>query len=100
MSSTSMGCASYSSGTCGRRRSWASARRGCPRCSGGGVTATSSPPPPAVSALQSDVILELKAIGLRPDCEALTKRGYRLDAIVEVDGKTIGIDVNGPSHLK
>ena len=49
--------------------------------------------------MQSDVILELKAIGLRPDCEALTKRGYRLDAIVEVDGKTIGIEVNGPSHL-
>jgi hypothetical protein len=55
--------------------------------------------PPTVSALQSDVVSELEAIGLRPDCEVLTKRGYRLDAIVEVHGKTIGIEVDGPSHF-
>ena len=55
--------------------------------------------PPKVSALQSDVVSELEAIGLRPDCEALTKRGYRLDAIVEVEGRTIGIEVDGPSHF-
>ena len=55
--------------------------------------------PLTVSALQSDVVSELEAIGLRPDCEVLTKRGYRLDAIVEVHGKTIGIEVDGPSHF-
>jgi hypothetical protein len=31
--------------------------------------------PPTVSALQSNVVSELKAIGLRPDCKVLTKRG-------------------------
>lgn len=100
-SSTSRGCASYTSGICGRRRSWVlpSARGGCPRPSKSRVTKPSSPPPPTVSALQSDVVSVLEAIGLRPDCEVLTKRGYRLDAIVEVHGKTIGIEVDGPSHF-
>jgi hypothetical protein len=41
-----------------------------------------------VLALQS--ISKLKAIGLRPNCEVLTRKGYGLDAIVEVDGKPIG----------
>ena len=31
--------------------------------------------------------------------EALTKRGYRLDALVEMNGKNIGIEVDGPSHF-
>ncbi|KAL7426926.1 hypothetical protein ACHAXM_000641 [Skeletonema potamos] len=26
--------------------------------------------------------------------------GYRIDAIVEVNGKTVGIEVDGPSHLQ
>ena len=55
--------------------------------------------PPTVSALQCDVVSELEAIGLRPDCEVLTKRGYRLDATVEVNGETIGVEVDGPSHF-
>ncbi|KAL3822824.1 hypothetical protein ACHAXA_011461 [Cyclostephanos tholiformis] len=54
---------------------------------------------PTMSALQGDVISELVASGLRPDCEVLTKRGYRLDAIVEVNGKKVGIEVDGPSHF-
>ena len=54
---------------------------------------------PTMSALQGDVISELVASGLRPDCEVLTKRGYRIDAIVEVNGKMIGIEVDGPSHF-
>ena len=54
---------------------------------------------PTMSALQGDVISELVASGLRPHCEVLTKRGYRIDAIVEVNGKMIGIEVDGPSHF-
>ena len=31
--------------------------------------------------------------------EVLTKSGYRLDALVEVNGKKIGVEVDGPSHF-
>jgi len=51
------------------------------------------------SALQDDVTLELISIGLQPKEEFLTERGYRLDALVEVDEKKIGIEVDGPSHF-
>ena len=54
---------------------------------------------PSPSALQNDVISELTSIGLQPEEEVLTERGYRLDALVEVNGKKIGIEVDGPSHF-
>ena len=100
-SSTSRGCASFTSGICGRRRSWVlpSARGGLPPSLEEACYQAFLSTPLTVSALQSDVVSELEAIGLRPDCEVLTKRGYRLDAIVEVHGKTIGIEVDGPSHF-
>ena len=31
--------------------------------------------------------------------EVLTKSGYRIDALVEVNGKKIGVEVDGPSHF-
>ncbi|KAL7529705.1 hypothetical protein ACHAXR_003107, partial [Thalassiosira sp. AJA248-18] len=54
---------------------------------------------PNASALQDNVISALSSIGLEPKEEVLTKRGYRLDALVEVDGKKFGIEVDGPSHF-
>jgi len=54
---------------------------------------------PRPSALQYGVISELSSIGLQPEEEKLTKRGYRLDALVEMNGKKIGIEVDGPSHF-
>jgi hypothetical protein len=51
------------------------------------------------SNLQTDVILELASIGLRPEEEFLTKSGYRLDALVEVKGTKVGIEVDGPYHF-
>jgi hypothetical protein len=51
------------------------------------------------SIFQDDVISVLSSIGLRPKEEELTSSGYRLDAIVEVNGTKVGIEVDGPSHF-
>ena len=54
---------------------------------------------PTVSRFQADVVAQLLAIGLNPKEEVLLGSGYRIDAIVEVGGKTIGVEVDGPSHF-
>jgi len=54
---------------------------------------------PTPSHFQAVVIFELLSIGLHPDEEVLTKSGYRLDALVEVNGMKMGIEVDGPSHF-
>eukprot|EP00984_Skeletonema_dohrnii_P008274 scaffold3034_cov110-Skeletonema_dohrnii-CCMP3373.AAC.7 len=54
---------------------------------------------PTVSKLQEDVVAQLSSIGLEPKEEELMDSGYRIDAIVEVNEKTIGIEVDGPSHF-
>eukprot|EP00577_Skeletonema_sp_RCC1716_P001169 CAMPEP_0113417726 /NCGR_PEP_ID=MMETSP0013_2-20120614/25807_1 /TAXON_ID=2843 ORGANISM="Skeletonema costatum, Strain 1716" /NCGR_SAMPLE_ID=MMETSP0013_2 /ASSEMBLY_ACC=CAM_ASM_000158 /LENGTH=552 /DNA_ID=CAMNT_0000304875 /DNA_START=663 /DNA_END=2317 /DNA_ORIENTATION=- /assembly_acc=CAM_ASM_000158 len=54
---------------------------------------------PTVSKLQDDVVAQLSSIGLDPKEEVLMGSGYRIDAVVEVNGKTIGIEVDGPSHF-
>ena len=41
----------------------------------------------------------MASIGLQPEEEFLTKSGYRIDALVEANGKKIGIEVDGPSHF-
>jgi len=51
------------------------------------------------SRLQEDVTSVLASIGLQPEEEFLTKSGYRIDALVEANGKKIGIEVDGPSHF-
>mmetsp|Transcript_20401 Transcript_20401/g.30328 ORF Transcript_20401/g.30328 Transcript_20401/m.30328 type:complete len:144 (+) Transcript_20401:312-743(+) len=38
-------------------------------------------------------------IGLDPKEEVLMGSGYRIDAIVEVNEKTIAVEVDGPSHF-
>ncbi|KAL7549934.1 hypothetical protein ACHAWF_013189 [Thalassiosira exigua] len=53
----------------------------------------------ALSLLQRDVISELTTMGFEPDEEVLTETGYRLDALVAIDGEKIGIEVDGPSHF-
>ena len=51
------------------------------------------------SCFQNDVVSELRAIGLKPDEDVLAQSGYRLDALVKVNGKSIPIEVDGPSHF-
>jgi hypothetical protein len=58
------------------------------------VSASASP-----SALQDDVVVELRAIGLHPEEEVLLQSGYRIDALVEVNGENFVIEVDGPSHF-
>ena len=52
-----------------------------------------------VSKLQDDVASSLSSMGLQPQEEVLLKSGYRIDAVVEVDGKQIAVEVDGPSHF-
>jgi hypothetical protein len=54
---------------------------------------------PRVSKLQNDVVAQLSLIGLDPKEEVLMESGYRIDALVEGNGKTIGIEVDGPYHF-
>jgi hypothetical protein len=51
------------------------------------------------SIFQDDVISVLSSIDMLPEEEVLTPSGYRLDAIVEVNGEKVGIEVDGPSHF-
>ncbi|KAL7503366.1 hypothetical protein ACHAXN_001169 [Cyclotella atomus] len=52
-----------------------------------------------VSRLQKDVSHELKSMDLHPVEEYTAPSGYSIDALVEVDGRRIGIEVDGPSHF-
>ena len=51
------------------------------------------------SGLQSDVVSTLVHMGIHPEEEFLTPSGYRLDALVDVDGKQLGVEVDGPFHF-
>ena len=52
---------------------------------------------PTPSKLQDDVVSQLSSIGLGQNEEVLLDSGYRIDALVEVNRKTIGVEVDGPS---
>eukprot|EP00984_Skeletonema_dohrnii_P035238 scaffold34745_cov150-Skeletonema_dohrnii-CCMP3373.AAC.3 len=54
---------------------------------------------PRESKFQGAVVAQLSYIGLDPKEEVLLGSGYRIDAVVEVNGKTFGIEVDGPSHF-
>jgi hypothetical protein len=54
---------------------------------------------PTPSKFQDDVVEQLSTIGLDPKEEVLMGSGYRIDALVEVNGKKIGVEVDGPSHF-
>jgi hypothetical protein len=51
------------------------------------------------SNLQDDVVSVFSSIGMSPEEEVLTPSGYRLDALVNVNGEKVGIEVDGPSHF-
>jgi len=51
------------------------------------------------SKLQGNVVSSLLSMGLQPQEEVLMKSGYRIDAVVEVNGKQIAVEVDGPSHF-
>ncbi len=51
------------------------------------------------SRMQDDVISVLASMGLQPEEEVLNKSDYCIDALVEVNEKKIGIEVDGPSHF-
>mmetsp|Transcript_32621 Transcript_32621/g.66508 ORF Transcript_32621/g.66508 Transcript_32621/m.66508 type:complete len:159 (-) Transcript_32621:16-492(-) len=54
---------------------------------------------PTVSKRQDDVVAQLSYIGLDPKEEVIMESGYRIDALVEVNGKQVCIEVDGLSHL-
>jgi len=51
------------------------------------------------SKLQDDVVSILSSMDLNLQEEVLLKSGYRIDAVVEVSGKQIAVEVDGPSHF-
>ena len=51
------------------------------------------------SRLQDNVVAHLSSIGLEPQEEVLMDSGYRIDAVVEVNGKQVGVEVDGPWHF-
>lgn len=54
---------------------------------------------PESSALQNDVIAELSSMDFEVKEKTLTQRGYWLDALIEVDGKKIGVQVDELTNL-
>merc|ERR1712032_250065 len=54
---------------------------------------------PQSSSLKSDVMKELKAIGIELFEKDLTESGYRLDAVFTLDGKEVGLEIDGPSRF-
>ena len=51
------------------------------------------------SMLQRQVEGTLAAIGLPPRSEVLTPLGYSLDAVIEVGGSEVAVEVDGPTHF-
>jgi hypothetical protein len=51
------------------------------------------------SSLQKDVVSELDSMGFSPIEEYTTTSGYKVDALIEMSGKKIAIEVDGPSHF-
>ena len=45
------------------------------------------------------MVAQLSSIGLDPKEEVLMDSGYRIDALVEVNGNQVGIEVDGPHHF-
>ena len=87
-------CLNFISGSCGEKRSSLVPNCLHPKCYNAFISVV-----PRTSRLQDDVISELKSIGLDPEEEVLTKSGYRLDAVIQVNGKKLGIEVDGPTHF-
>jgi hypothetical protein len=54
---------------------------------------------PQPSRFQYDVMSVVSSIGMSPKEEFLTLSGYCLNALVEVNGENVGIEVDGPTHF-
>ena len=54
---------------------------------------------PTISKFQVDVAAQLSSIRLEPQEEVFMDSGYSIDAVVEVDEKPVGVEVDGPSHF-
>ncbi|KAL7535481.1 hypothetical protein ACHAXR_008788, partial [Thalassiosira sp. AJA248-18] len=61
--------------------------------------AFTSAEPPTVSSLQGEAFSVLQSMGLHPKEEELTQKGYSLDVLVEVNGRKVGVEVDGPWHF-
>ena len=48
---------------------------------------------------EPDVVSILCSIGVKPKEGEQTQIGYSLDALVKVNGKNVGVEVDGPSHF-
>ena len=51
------------------------------------------------SKMQRQVHSALAALGLEPLEEVRTEQGYSLDAVVELDGRDVAVEFDGPSHF-
>ena len=51
------------------------------------------------SMMQKEVLAEMLSMGLQSKTQTLVKCGYRLDAVVDVNGKKIGIEVDDLSRF-
>lgn len=45
------------------------------------------------------MIAQLTSLGMQPEEEVLTPTGYRIHAVVDVNGTKMAIEVDGPSHF-
>lgn len=52
-----------------------------------------------ISAAQGEVTNSLRALGLQPAIEVLSRSGYSFDATVQWRGVSVGVEVDGPSHF-
>ena len=51
------------------------------------------------SNFQKDVIFHLSKLGTTPIQDYFTRTGYSIDALVRINGKKVGIEVDGPCHF-
>ena len=51
-----------------------------------------------ILTLQRGVLSISRSIGLKPKEEEVTQKGYSLDALVEVNGEKVGVEVDRQSH--
>ena len=51
------------------------------------------------SLLQRAVVQQLEALGLSAREEVVTPQGYSLDAVVQVQGRDVAVEVDGPRHF-
>ena len=54
---------------------------------------------PQSSALKSDVMKVIKAMGLRLFEKDMTESGYRLDAVIVLGDKEVGLEIDGPDRF-